>query len=440
MKPAIFIFLFVIGEVICQGNWKFVGNPLIHAYPCKNVKDIIVSFEPGLPEGRDNVYSVYIDRKLPPQSEIDLKTDSDAIIKFADKDKGRLNVLNSNTFNIRTFNETNSISFAVKGPSTGGLSYIESIKLNSVELCKNPRKNFLKKFVKGADKSLDNYAPPAEFASCGRRKVLHTELIVGGEKTKAGDWPWHVAIYRLYRNEIKYICGGTLLSTNFVLTAAHCASIRGQAVIPEILNVVLGKHNLVGGDVAIQEKEVFKIILHERFNYQISLDNDIALLKLRTEVTFTDYVQPACLWNDKALDKYPAKEIFGTVIGWGFDQTNELSTQLRQASMPIVPENICYKSNPLFYAKVLNDNKFCAGSKNGTSACNGDSGGGFFVFSPDARHSTEPNAPGSWFLKGIVSLTVSKREARICDPTQYVVFTDVAKYKEWICKYVEITF
>ncbi|XP_045540204.1 serine protease gd [Papilio machaon] len=430
------IFLFVIKEIACQGNWKFVGNPLIHAYPCKNVKDIIISFEPGLPEGKNNVYSVLIDKYIPAFSEIDIQTDSDAILKLADKDKGRLSVYGPDSFNIRITNMTNTISFAVKGPPSGGLPYFQSIKLNSVELCANPKKGYLKKFVKssGDDNTVTELVGGG---TCGRRKVLHTELIVEGEATKAGDWPWHVAIYRLYKREIKYICGGTLLSKNFVLTAAHCASVRGETVIAETLNVVLGKHNLVGGDVAVQEKEVFSVILHENFKYRITLDNDIALLKLRTEVTFTDYVQPACLWSEESHNRYPIKEIFGTVVGWGFDQSNELSSQLRQASMPIIQEQKCIKSNPLFYSKVLNDNKFCAGWGNGTSACNGDSGGGFFVFTPDIRHDNGSNSPGAWFLKGIVSLTVSKRDARICDPTQYVVFTDVSKYKQWIEKYVQ---
>ncbi|CAH2057839.1 unnamed protein product, partial [Iphiclides podalirius] len=433
MKAVFIVCACLLNEVIGQGNWQFVGNPLIHAYPCKNVKDIVMSYEPGFPEGKNNMYSVLIERNLPPFTEIDLKTDIAAVVKLADKSKGRVSVIAPNTFNIRTFNETDSIAFAVKGPSTGLLPYFDSVKINAEELCTNPRKGFFKKFVKGSDGKI----PQGPLGFCGRRKVLHTELIVGGTTTKAGDWPWHVAIYRLYKSVIKYICGGTLLSKNYVLTAAHCASIRGEAVIPDILNVILGKHNLVGGDVAIQEKEVFSVILHENYNFQLGLDNDIALLKLRTEVTYSDYVQPSCLWTEQVHERSPIKEIYGTIVGWGFDQNNELASELRQANIPIIPENVCYKSNPLFYAKVLNENKFCAGSKNGTSACNGDSGGGLFVFIPDISQDTAPNAQGAWYLKGLVSLTVSKRDARICDPTQYVVFTDVSKYKEWIEKYVE---
>lgn len=53
---------------------------------------------------------------------------------------------------------------------------------------------------------------------CGKRKVLHTELIVNGYSTKPGDWPWHTAIYRQEKAALKYVCGGTLVHKHFVLT------------------------------------------------------------------------------------------------------------------------------------------------------------------------------------------------------------------------------
>nr|XP_026492030.1 chymotrypsin-C-like [Vanessa tameamea] len=269
--------------------------------------------------------------------------------------------------------------------------------------------------------------------NCGRRKIEHTELIVSAAPTKPGDWPWHVALYKLDRSSIKYICGGTLISEHFVLTAAHCASSRGVKLLPEVLSVVLGKFNLIGGDVETQEREVHQIILHDKFDYR-HLDHDIALIKLKTEAVFTDYVQPACLWYDKAIEKLPTNEVLGTIVGWGFDINESLSHQLNQASMPIVSENTCIKSNPLFYATVLNENKFCAGYRNGTSACNGDSGSAFQVFVPDVAKDKNKTI-GAWFVRGIVSLTVSRTDVAICDPEYYVVFTDVGKYIHWINKY-----
>lgn len=53
---------------------------------------------------------------------------------------------------------------------------------------------------------------------CGRRKIQHKELIVNGKETLAGAWPWHVAINRIDKRTLKYICGGTIISKHFVLT------------------------------------------------------------------------------------------------------------------------------------------------------------------------------------------------------------------------------
>ena len=53
---------------------------------------------------------------------------------------------------------------------------------------------------------------------CGRRKIWHTELIVNGQVTKPGNWPWHTAIYRYEKAGLRYVCGGTLINKYFVLT------------------------------------------------------------------------------------------------------------------------------------------------------------------------------------------------------------------------------
>lgn len=73
----------------------------------------------------------------------------------------------------------------------------------------------------------------------------------------------------------------------------------------------------------------------------------------------------------------------------------------------------------------------------GTSACNGDSGGGFHVFIPDVTGNDLANATGAWYVYGIVSLSVSRRDMPVCDPNQYVVFTKIAEYRGWIQKYVK---
>ncbi|XP_050356541.1 chymotrypsin-C-like [Nymphalis io] len=417
-----------------DSGWTFIGNPLLLVRPCNGSTDISASFEPGLAPEEENTYTVFISKKFPTSSVIVLKFDADASITLKDRSFARIraNKDESNTFDINFFKGSKSISFIVRGLTPGTVPYFKSVKINSKEYCKEPLGGFLDQYITG-------YKDHAESASrepvtnCGRRKVDHTELIVNAAPTKPGDWPWHVALYKLDRSSIKYICGGTLISEHFVLTAAHCASSRGVKLLPEVLSVVLGKFNLIGGDVGTQEREVHQIILHDKFEHRY-LDHDIALVKLKTEAVFTD-VKPACLWYDKAEEKLPTNEVLGTIVGWGFDISDSLSHQINQASMPIVSENTCIKSHPVFYSTVLNENKFCAGYRNGTSACNGDSGSAFQVFIPDKEKDTS-KTNGAWFVRGIVSQTVARIDKAICDPEYYVVFTDVGKYIHWINKHM----
>lgn len=59
--------------------------------------------------------------------------------------------------------------------------------------------------------------------------------------------------------------------------------------------------------------------------------------------------------------------------------------------------------------------------------CNGDSGGGMFF----KRDEDAPDDEAVWMLRGLVSLSVRTKQDR-CDPSHFVVFTDVAKYVDWL--------
>ncbi|CAH0715112.1 unnamed protein product, partial [Brenthis ino] len=170
------------------------------------------------------------------------------------------------------------------------------------------------------------------------------------------------------------MCEEEIFRTECLIFAAHCATIRGVAINPEMLGVALGKHKVFGNEITTQDREVHKVIIHEDYAYK-TLNNDIALLKLSSEAVFNNYVQPACLWLDDIYDQLPSYEVHGTVVGWGIDQLQKLAKNLRTATMPIVADVTCMRYEPVFYTKMLNGKTFCAGHNNGTSACNGDSGG-----------------------------------------------------------------
>ncbi|KAL4709578.1 hypothetical protein ACJJTC_007309 [Scirpophaga incertulas] len=415
-------------------NWGIVGNPLAFYHPCEGNGNVTVIFESGLPPEEENQYILQIRETLVKNSRVELKFDSDATLILRDNSTARVVAIpNKQTFEVRYYKLAQSLHLNVKGTPYGAIPYVQSIVVNNVEICEKPLTGYFDNYIIGVKDTAElNTAIPD--GSCGRRKVQHTELIVNGSPTKPGDWPWHAAIYRLDKAKIEYICGGTLLSKIFVLTAAHCVTSKGAPVLPETRNVVLGKYYLAGGDIAAQEREVHEIVVHEEYKAQL-LDNDIALVKLKSEAAYDDYVQPGCLWYSGAVKKLGQDSVIGTVAGWGFDQTEALSPTLQQVIIPMQADTTCIKSNPSgFFIKILNDRKFCAGYRNGTSACNGDSGGGFHVFVPDEAGNISPKAAGAWYVRGIVSVTISKPNIPICDPNEYVVFTDVAKFTSWIAK------
>ncbi|XP_039746862.1 limulus clotting factor C-like [Pararge aegeria] len=395
--------------------------PVYRALPCGENEKIVSVFQKGLASG----YNLTINKDLEAATGISLKFDSQAAVilgesaRFSDDQDDIQNI-----FRILLVKSSEFFTFNVRGQvAPFAPPYLTSLKINGEEFCSRPNLTYFKDFPVGVLSNPDRH--------CGRRKILHTELIVNGVNTKPGDWPWHAAIHRRNKSTFKYICGGSLVSKRFVLTAAHCTSIQGTPVLPDSLGVVLGKYHLFRSDIAIQEKEVLDVYVHNEFRTS-SLSNDIALLKLKTEAVFNNYVQPACLWNDSVYDRLKFNT-YGTVVGWGFDQTDSLTSTLHAVNMPQISELDCIYSKPEFYGNLLKDKKrFCAGYTNGTTACNGDSGGAFVYFVPDIADYKGSLVPGAWYIKGIVSTTLSRQDVSICDPNAYAIFIDVAKYLQWI--------
>jgi secreted trypsin-like serine protease len=121
------------------------------------------------------------------------------------------------------------------------------------------------------------------------------------------------------------------------------------------------------------------------------------------------------------------------VVGFGvrnFKPPIEMSDTLQRADLPIVPYEKCFQTgnDATFWNRLIPGENFCAGYKNGTSTCQGDSGGGIaFQFN------------GRWFLRGIVSFGPVRKGTEFCDPNNYSIFLDVAHYLEWIEKSIEQT-
>uniref|UniRef100_A0A672PYQ4 Peptidase S1 domain-containing protein n=1 Tax=Sinocyclocheilus grahami TaxID=75366 RepID=A0A672PYQ4_SINGR len=111
---------------------------------------------------------------------------------------------------------------------------------------------------------------------CGQAP-LNTR-IVGGVDASEGSWPWQVSLHS--SNFEYHFCGGSLINSEWVLPAAHCL----PGISASSLLVYLGK----------RIQNVSSVIVHLSYNSQSS-DNDIALLRLSSAVTFNEYIRPVCL-------------------------------------------------------------------------------------------------------------------------------------------------
>nr|XP_036214104.1 trypsin zeta-like [Bactrocera oleae] len=111
--------------------------------------------------------------------------------------------------------------------------------------------------------------------------------IVGGRPTGINQYPWMARI--VYDG--KFHCGGSLLTKEYVLTAAHCVKKLRKSKI----RIIFGDHDqhITSESKAIQ-RAVSAIIKHRNFNPD-SYNNDIALLKLRKPMTFSKIIKPVCL-------------------------------------------------------------------------------------------------------------------------------------------------
>nr|CAH0112022.1 unnamed protein product [Daphnia galeata] len=92
--------------------------------------------------------------------------------------------------------------------------------------------------------------------------------IIGGREATPGRWPWQVAILNRFKEAF---CGGTLIGTRWVLTAAHCLRKR--------LYVRIGEYDLVEDDGTEMDFRVEEVFVNPEYDPE-TVDNDVALLRL----------------------------------------------------------------------------------------------------------------------------------------------------------------
>lgn len=249
-------------------------------------------------------------------------------------------------------------------------------------------------------------------SKCGEDKRFDRPFEIGtiidGNDAPNNAWIWQASLeyYDIFE------CGGTLITSHHVVTAAHCLTYRDK----KGLEVILGDHRRDILDLRKQRRKIDKIFIHEKYD-ENNNDNDIAIIRLEKPVTLNEWVGVACLPNKRDL----VRKSKCYVTGWGkIDKDGTAVNILQEGNLPMVDKWECKRRNVNSKGQTeITSNMFCAGTKNGTvSGCQGDSGGPYVCLS----------AKNKWVLQGAVSWGSSE-----CDNKhKYTVFTKVVNYLDWI--------
>ncbi|XP_042328178.1 serine protease 27-like [Sceloporus undulatus] len=253
--------------------------------------------------------------------------------------------------------------------------------------------------------------------TCGQVKTKSKNRIVGGEDASRGAWPWQVSLQ--YKG--KHACGGTLISAEWVLTAAHC--FPSKAILSEY-QVNLGNYQLVKPEPNALWVKVSRVIAHEDYAGD-GTSGDIALAQLERPIRFTESILPACLPDATVWFRGGT---FCWVTGWGapvYGASLGGPKTLQQIKLPLIDTLHC---DALYHigtsispsTREIQDDMICAGYATGKKdACLGDSGGPLVC-----------QDSGAWYVAGVVSW------GDMCAlPNRPGVYTLVNYYENWIKKH-----
>ena len=265
-----------------------------------------------------------------------------------------------------------------------------------------------------ATSHLASWTPGARASVVCGKQQQRSSKVVGGNDTFDGEFPWVVSV----RRSDHHHCGGVIVSSRWVLTAAHCV----QSRVPSAFTVRIGEFDLQRPDSFSHDYPVERIVIHDDYSGLVksSLSSingaDIALLRTRGLISLDhEHAWPVCLATAGA----PAAQE-AVVIGWGkrHEKSDVYSERLQKARVPIIENKICRSWFRMAGRDMqIHDKIICAGFRDGGhDACHGDSGGPLLSKSDD-----------QWSVIGVVSTGIG-----CARPLLPGLYSRVSSYRDWI--------
>nr|XP_045594623.1 trypsin-1-like [Procambarus clarkii]XP_045594624.1 trypsin-1-like [Procambarus clarkii] len=225
--------------------------------------------------------------------------------------------------------------------------------------------------------------------------------IVGGDVAQQGQFPSIVAIYHRTLFGSSFLCGGTILNENHVLTAAQC--VKGYSETS--FDIVAGEQNL-DEDSGLEQTRRSESFVTGHFTTTTGA-NDIAIIRTDSNFDFVEgLVEAVALPTDY---QEPVDGALCTAVGWGYtsQSAGDISSELRFVDLPFLTDSEC---QDVYGEDAILLDMLCAGYLGGEGVCRGDGGGPLFCDGVQQGIS-------SW--------------GENCD-AEPAVFTQVSHYLDWI--------
>ncbi|KAK7075018.1 Tryptase gamma [Halocaridina rubra] len=252
---------------------------------------------------------------------------------------------------------------------------------------------------------------------CSTTNITYLETrIVNGAKAKPGEFPYQVFIKIVWSGAYSSNCGGSIIKSKWVFTAAHCFSFFG---IPAIQ----GEATVGVGSTTIDDLEwitTIRYINHPSFDVAQTI-NDLALVELSESLDFQNRpnVKPICIAEE---DDVPYGGL-AVASGWGSINQDEIKIpyNLQKVTVDVITVETCedlwLASNASQSWHHRPETVICTKTP-GMGACFGDSGGPL----------VSEISSGCWVQIGIVSW------GKDCLHAYPQVYSKLSKYVQWIAE------
>ncbi|CAF1044227.1 unnamed protein product [Brachionus calyciflorus] len=245
--------------------------------------------------------------------------------------------------------------------------------------------------------------------------------IINGIPAISGGYPFMVSLGLYGSAGYRPLCGASILSNQFVLTAAHCVkNFTNNYNMSSYFNktgfrltILSGIDNLSKVLPQTQIIYIRKVSIHPNFT-QVTDASDMAILKTNTAILYNNRTQPIKFPASSTVSAVYGKRL--TTLGWGMTQTGSISMALLTANMTVINNN-----DPLGQCGTYKTKFYCMKDLTTvqSNACFGDSGGPLVL-----------KVNGSWVQYGIISFGTIGSNG-ICINTLPTFFTMVPTFMNW---------